>query len=77
MFGRRAGKAAAHFAKDAHPGHPSLEHVRRWQEGLQQAGLTGSRPTSPLLLPDYARSMPDYTDDATRLNLPAGRVKLA
>jgi succinate dehydrogenase/fumarate reductase flavoprotein subunit len=77
VFGRRAGKAAARFARDAHPGPPSLEHVRRWQEGLQHAGLTGSRPTSPLLLPDYARAMPDYTDDATRLNLPAGRVKLA
>jgi succinate dehydrogenase/fumarate reductase flavoprotein subunit len=77
VFGRRAGRAAAHFAKDASPGHPSLDHVRRWQEALWRADLTGNRPMSPLLLPDYARSMPDYTDDGTRRTLPAGRVKLA
>ncbi len=77
VFGRRAGRAAAQFAKGAHPTAPSLEHVRRWQDDLRQVGLAGSRPISPLLLPDYARSMPDYADEGSAGTLPAGRVKLA
>jgi succinate dehydrogenase/fumarate reductase flavoprotein subunit len=77
VFGRRAGRMAAHFAKGTSIGNPTLDHVRRWQEELRRAGITGSRPVSPLLLPDYARSMPDYGDDETGQRLPAGRVKLA
>ncbi len=55
VFGRRAGKAAALYAKDVKPGKPTLEHVRRWQETLKKAGLDKVRPVSPLLLPNYAR----------------------
>jgi len=60
VFGRRAGRAAARYAKEVKPGPLTLEHVRRWQRKLKRAGLAQSRPISPLLLPDYARSMPDY-----------------
>jgi succinate dehydrogenase/fumarate reductase flavoprotein subunit len=76
VFGRRAGKAAARFAKDAKPGAATLEHVRRWQAGLRQAGIANDRPVSPLLLPDYARPMGDYMESTTREKLPAGRVKI-
>jgi succinate dehydrogenase / fumarate reductase flavoprotein subunit len=55
VFGRRAGKAAAEYAVKAKPGNPTLEHVRRWQQELAQAGLAAVRPVSPRLLPDYAR----------------------
>ena len=55
VFGRRAGRAAAQYAKKVKPGNPTLEHVRRWQQELEQAGLDKIRPVSPLLLPNYAR----------------------
>ena len=61
VFGRRAGRAAARYAKEVKPGTPTLDHVRRWQRKLEQAGLAKVRPISPLLLPDYARRMPDYS----------------
>ncbi|MFC2021463.1 FAD-dependent oxidoreductase [Chloroflexota bacterium] len=63
VFGRRAGKAAAHHAKETKLGALTLEHVNRWQRELEQAGLAGVRPASPLLLPDYARQMPDYSKE--------------
>jgi succinate dehydrogenase / fumarate reductase flavoprotein subunit len=77
VFGRRAGKAAASFAKDSRPGTATLEHVRRWQAGLRQAGIADDRPVSPLLLPDYARPMGDYMKSSTTERLPAGRVRPA
>jgi succinate dehydrogenase/fumarate reductase flavoprotein subunit len=55
VFGRRAGKAAAVWAKTVQPGKLSLEHINRWQQHLREAGLADSRPISPLLIPDYAR----------------------
>lgn len=55
VFGRRAGRATAQYAKKVKPGQPTLEHVRRWQQALEQAGLAKVRPISPLLLPSYAR----------------------
>jgi succinate dehydrogenase / fumarate reductase flavoprotein subunit len=55
VFGRRAGRAAAQWAKGAQPGKLTLEHVARWQKGLKEAGLAESRPVSPMLIPDYAR----------------------
>ena len=55
VFGRRAGKAAAGWAKTVQPGKLSLEHINRWQQNLREAGLADSRPISPLLIPDYAR----------------------
>jgi succinate dehydrogenase/fumarate reductase flavoprotein subunit len=55
VFGRRAGKAAADWAKQANLGKLSLDHVNRWEKELKEAGIADSRPVSPLLLPDYAR----------------------
>ncbi|MBI2859947.1 MAG: FAD-binding protein [Chloroflexi bacterium] len=55
VFGRRAGRAAAQFARESRPGSPTLDHVRHWQQELERARLSGQRPASPLLLPDYAR----------------------
>ena len=54
VFGRRAGKAAAQWAKEVRLGKPSLEHVRKWQKQLKEAGLE-NMPVSPMLLPNYAR----------------------
>lgn len=76
VFGRRAGKAAAEWSRKAAVGPLTLEHVRRWQKDLEKAGLAVSRPSSPLLLPDYARPMADYLPERTRQGLPAQRVKL-
>ena len=73
VFGRRAGRAAAKYAKEAKPGSLTLEHVHRWQKELEKTGLAKSRPISPLLLPDYARHMPDYSREA----LSVGQIKLA
>ncbi|MBN1177343.1 MAG: FAD-binding protein [Dehalococcoidales bacterium] len=61
VFGRRAGTAAARYAKGVKRGGPTLEHVRRWQKELEGAGLTGERPVSPRLLPDYVRRGHAYT----------------
>jgi len=55
VFGRRAGTAAARYAKGVKRGSPTLEHVRRWQKELEGAGLARKRPVSPRLLPDYVR----------------------
>ena len=55
VFGRRAGKAAGQWAKQVRPGKLSLDHVRRWQKELKEAGLSELRPVSPMLIPDYAR----------------------
>jgi succinate dehydrogenase/fumarate reductase flavoprotein subunit len=55
VFGRRAGRAAAQYAKTVKRGSPTLEHVRRWQKDLKAAGIAGKRPVSPILLPDYVR----------------------
>jgi len=76
VFGRRAGRAAAEYIKKVKLGKLSLEHVRRWQKDLEQAGLAKVRPISPLLLPDYARRMPDYVPDSIKEMLPVSRMKL-
>ena len=76
VFGRRAGKASAQYAKKVKPGTPTLEHVRRWQQELEQAGLAKVRPTSPLLLPDYARHMPDYLPACANQAISVGQVKI-
>ncbi|HJX13732.1 MAG TPA: FAD-binding protein [Dehalococcoidales bacterium] len=55
VFGRRAGRAAALYAREVKRGSPTLEHVRRWQQELEKAGLARERPLSPRLLPDYTR----------------------
>ena len=77
VFGRRAGRAAAQYAKEVKPGSLTLEHVRRWQAELERAGLAELRPISPLLLPNYARQPEDYLPDYTREILTPGQVKAA
>jgi len=54
VFGRRAGRAAAKWAKEVKPGKLALDHVRKWQREIKKAGLQGA-PVSPMLLPNYAR----------------------
>ena len=61
VFGRRAGMAAARYARAVKRGRPTIEHVRRWQEELEKAGLAKERPVSPRLLPDYTRRARGYT----------------
>jgi len=61
VFGRRAGSAAARYATEVKRGSPTLEHVRRWQQELEKAGIADKRPVSPQLLPDYARRVKGYT----------------
>jgi succinate dehydrogenase / fumarate reductase flavoprotein subunit len=56
VFGRRAGKAAALYAKEVKRGNPTLEHVRRWQKDIERAGLADKRPLSPKILPNYTRN---------------------
>jgi succinate dehydrogenase/fumarate reductase flavoprotein subunit len=64
VFGRRAGRAAAQYAKEVRRGSPTLEHLRRWRRELQQTGLTEVRPLSPRILPDYVRHVRGYTGQA-------------
>jgi len=61
VFGRRAGRAAARYAKEVKRGGPTLEHIRRWQQELEHNGLAADRPLSPRILPDYARSTRGHT----------------
>jgi succinate dehydrogenase/fumarate reductase flavoprotein subunit len=53
VFGRRAGAAAAGFANSgAREGKLNLEHVKKYHQELDKAGLGRDR-VSPMLLPDY------------------------
>ena len=54
VFGRRAGAAAARWAKEVKLGNLTLHHVRKWQHEIKKAGLQDA-PVSPMLLPNYAR----------------------
>ena len=76
VFGRRAGRAAAKWSKEVKQGGPSLDHVRQWQKELVNIGIAGARPLSPMLLPDYARPVPDYLPQYGRDKLTAGKVRL-
>jgi succinate dehydrogenase/fumarate reductase flavoprotein subunit len=76
VFGRRAGRAAAQYAKEAKPGTLALDHVRRWQSGLKKAGINESRPATPLLLPNYARQPYDYLTDYARKTMSSGQIKV-
>jgi succinate dehydrogenase/fumarate reductase flavoprotein subunit len=60
VFGRRAGRAAAEYARQVKRGSPTLDHVRRWQKELNRAGISRQRPVSPRLLPDYVRHTRGY-----------------
>jgi succinate dehydrogenase / fumarate reductase flavoprotein subunit len=54
VFGRRAGRAAAEYARQAQPGSPVLAHLETWNRELEEVGVdTGV--ISPVLLPDYTR----------------------
>jgi len=55
VFGRRAGRAAGQYSRELKRGSPTLEHVQRWQQELQRAGIARQRPVSPRLLPNYVR----------------------
>ena len=77
VFGRRAGRTAAQYAKDVKLGKLTLDHVRKWQRELKEAGLAEVRPISPKLLPDYARQPYDYLADYVTQRLQPGQIKLA
>lgn len=53
VFGRRAGRAAAKWAKEVELGKLTLEHIREWQREIKEAALE-EMPVSPMLLPNYA-----------------------
>ncbi len=54
VFGRRAGQAAAALAQATEkPRSVSLEHVRRFEQELESAGVHNGR-LGPMLLPNYA-----------------------
>jgi succinate dehydrogenase/fumarate reductase flavoprotein subunit len=77
VFGRRAGKAAAQHARHVKPGTPTLNHVRRWQAGLKEAGIAKERPATPLLLPDYTRKPEDYLAGQARSKLGSDQINSA
>ncbi len=52
VFGRRAGLAAAAYARSHQPGRLSLAHVATYEEQLQAVGIETTR-TAPRILPDY------------------------
>lgn len=54
VFGRRAGIKAAVGARKVKLGRLTLDHVRRYEKALKEAGIRTSR-ISPILLPDYTR----------------------
>jgi len=54
VFGRRAGIKAAVGARKVKLGKLTLDHVRRYEKALKEAGIRTSR-ISPILLPDYTR----------------------
>jgi len=54
VFGRRAGIKAAGGARKVKLGKLTLDHVRRYEKALKEAGIRTSR-ISPILLPDYTR----------------------
>jgi len=52
VFGRRAGICAAEYVKKATIGELSLDHVRKYEETLKNAGIKTDRK-APIILPDY------------------------
>ena len=54
VFGRIAGVSAAHYVKEkAKDGKLNLDHVRRYNKEVEEAGISTDR-VSPMLLPDYS-----------------------
>jgi len=54
VFGRRAGAAAAAWARTAEIGERTLAHLQAWGTAREAAGLAEGDP-APVLLPDYTR----------------------
>lgn len=54
VFGRSAGKNAAHKAGGVSAGRLSLKHITSFEDELKQAGID-TATVSPKLLPDYTR----------------------
>ena len=54
VFGRNAGKNAAAKSKDVAVGKLTLDHVRRFHQELDAAGIHNDA-VSPKLLPNYTR----------------------
>jgi len=52
VFGRRAGRYAAEYAKKVKIGKLTLEHVKKYEKELKEAGIKTDR-ISPILLPLY------------------------
>lgn len=52
VFGRRAGIAAAEYFSDFQSRKPTLDHLEKWLNDREQAGLKDG-PPSPVILPDY------------------------
>jgi succinate dehydrogenase / fumarate reductase flavoprotein subunit len=57
VFGRRAGVAASEYSRSATPGKPTLNHLDKWNQELDAAGI-GEALRSPILLPNYTRREP-------------------
>ncbi len=54
VFGRRAGKKASEYvSKEVKFVKPSLDHVKKYNKELKEAGL-GDDSIAPMLLPDYS-----------------------
>ncbi len=52
VFGRRAGIFAAQNAKKVKLGKLTLDHVKRYEKELEEAGIKTDR-VAPIILPDY------------------------
>lgn len=60
VFGRRAGREAASYAREVKLGRLTLDHVRRHQKELKELDIGKTRPFSPMVLPDYVKQPRDY-----------------
>ena len=56
VFGRRAGRNAGQYvkSKEINLGKLTLDHIRKYEQELKDAGIETDRK-SPMLLPDYTR----------------------
>ena len=52
VFGRRAGIYAARYIKKAKIGKLTLDHLKKYNKMLEQAGIKTEK-TAPILLPEY------------------------
>lgn len=52
VFGRRAGMYAAEYVKKVSIGRLNLDHVRKYEQAMRDAGVKTDR-RAPMLLPDY------------------------